>query len=83
MRIISPHHDHAMSMEAGPHDAVHGARPSIRSRPELEVADVVRQHGAAFLARYGQTLCGEQHRALRAIVLCYIHRRPGRPQNPL
>jgi hypothetical protein len=40
------------------------------SRPPLEVADVVRQHGAAFLARYGHTLCGEQHRALRAIALC-------------
>ena len=37
------------------------------SRPPLEVADVVRQHGAAFLARYGHTLSGEQHRALRAI----------------
>jgi hypothetical protein len=41
------------------------------SRPHVEVADVVRQHGQAFLARYGHTLCGEQHRALRAIELCY------------
>lgn len=41
------------------------------SPPHLEVADVVRQHGQAFLARYGHTLCGEQHRALRAIELCY------------
>jgi hypothetical protein len=41
------------------------------SRPTLEVADIVRQHGAAFLERYGHTLCGEQHRALRAIELCY------------
>ena len=40
------------------------------SAPPLEVADVVRQHGAAFLARYGSTLSGEQHRALRAIALC-------------
>jgi Putative transposase/Transposase zinc-binding domain len=40
------------------------------SRPPLEVADVVRQHGAAFLARYGPILSGEQHRALRAIGLC-------------
>jgi len=40
------------------------------SRPPLEVADVVRQHGAAFLARYGPTLSGAQHRALRAIALC-------------
>ncbi len=38
--------------------------------PRLEVADVVRQHGAAFLARYGSTLSGEQHRALRAIAVC-------------
>jgi len=40
------------------------------SRPPLEVAEVVRQHGAAFLARYGHTLSGAQHRALRAIAVC-------------
>jgi len=40
------------------------------SRPPLEVAEVVRQHGAAFLQRYGHTLSGEQHRALRAIAVC-------------
>ncbi len=40
------------------------------NRPPLEVADVVREHGAAFLARYGSTLSGAQHRALRAIALC-------------
>jgi hypothetical protein len=40
------------------------------SRPQLELAAVVRQHGAAFLERYGSTLCGEQHRALRAMKLC-------------
>ena len=40
------------------------------SRPPLEVADVVRQHGTAFLARYGHTLSGAQHRALRAIAVC-------------
>ncbi len=40
------------------------------SRPPLEVADVVRQHGATFLERYGPSLSGEQHRALRAIALC-------------
>jgi len=38
-------------------------------RPLLEVADVVRQHGAAFLARSGPTLSGEPQRALRAIAL--------------
>jgi hypothetical protein len=41
------------------------------SRPQIELADVVRQHGPAFFERYGHTLCGEQHRALRAIELCY------------
>ena len=40
------------------------------SRPGLEVADIVRQHGDALLARYGATLSGAQHRALRAIAVC-------------
>jgi len=40
------------------------------SRPPLEVADVVRQHGDAFLQCYGATLSGAQHRALRAIAVC-------------
>src|SRR5512133_2807229 len=40
------------------------------TRPALEVADVVRQYGAASLARYGATLSPEQHRALRAIAVC-------------
>jgi putative transposase/transposase-like zinc-binding protein len=40
------------------------------TRPTLEVADVVRQYGAAYLARYGSTLSTEQHRALRAIAVC-------------
>jgi Putative transposase/Transposase zinc-binding domain len=40
------------------------------SRPLLEVADIVHQHGDAFLARYESTLSGEQHRALRAIAFC-------------
>ena len=40
------------------------------NRPPLEVADVVHQYGATFLARYGPTLSGAQHRALRAIALC-------------
>ena len=41
------------------------------SRPQLEGADVVRQHGETFRQRDGHTLCGEQHRALRAIERCY------------
>jgi len=40
------------------------------TRPALEVADVVRQYGAAYLARYGSSLSPEQHRALRAIAVC-------------
>jgi Putative transposase/Transposase zinc-binding domain len=40
------------------------------SRPPLEVAEVVRQHGDAFLQRYGSTISGTQHRALRAIAVC-------------
>jgi hypothetical protein len=40
------------------------------NRPQLEVADIVRQHSDAFLARYGATLSGAQHRALRAIAVC-------------
>ena len=40
------------------------------TRPALEVADVVRQYGAAYLARYGSPFSPEQHRALRAIAVC-------------
>ena len=40
------------------------------NRPQIEVADIIRQYGEAFLARYGHTLNGTQHRALRAIELC-------------
>jgi hypothetical protein len=40
------------------------------TRPSLEVADVIRQYGAAYLARAGSTLSTEQHRALRAIAVC-------------
>ncbi len=71
MLIIPLPHDHAISIEAEPHDAAHSSRPPTNSRPQFEIADVVRQYGEAFLARYGHRLCGEQHRALRAIELCY------------
>jgi hypothetical protein len=40
------------------------------TRPPLEVADVVQQYGAAYLARYGQRTSTAQHRVLRAIALC-------------
>jgi hypothetical protein len=71
MLIIPPPPNRAMPVESGPHDPAHGSRSSTINRPQIEVADVVRQYGKAFLERYGHTLCGEQHRALRAIELCY------------
>ena len=40
------------------------------TRPRLEVAEVFRQHGDAFLDRYGGTLSSEQRRALRDIAAC-------------
>jgi hypothetical protein len=39
-------------------------------RPALEVADVVRAHGPAFLARHGPGLSAAQHRALRDVARC-------------
>src|SRR5688572_9815927 len=70
MLIIPPSHGHVMSMDAGRHDAGYGSQPPTMSRPRIEVADIVRQYGEAFLERYGQTLSGVQRRALRAIELC-------------
>ncbi len=40
------------------------------TRPPLEVADVVRQYGAAYLAQYGHRTSTAQQRVLRAIALC-------------
>jgi hypothetical protein len=40
------------------------------NRPVLEVADVIRTHGAAFRARYGRTLTAEQRQALRDLAAC-------------
>jgi hypothetical protein len=40
------------------------------TRPRLEVAEVFRDHGDAFLDRYGATLSPEQRRALRDITDC-------------
>jgi hypothetical protein len=40
------------------------------TRPRLELAEVIRSHGEAFLDRYGATLTPEQRRALRDIALC-------------
>jgi Putative transposase/Transposase zinc-binding domain len=39
-------------------------------RPAWEVADVLRQHGAAFQAQYGGVLSGAQRQALRALTAC-------------
>ena len=39
-------------------------------RPPLEVADIVRAHGAAFLARYGPGLSTAQRRALADVAVC-------------
>ena len=40
------------------------------TRPRLEVGDVFREHGDAFLHRYCATLSPEQRRALRDIAAC-------------
>jgi hypothetical protein len=40
------------------------------TRPRLEVADVFRNHGDAFLDLYGDTLSPEQRRALNDIAAC-------------
>jgi hypothetical protein len=39
-------------------------------RPALEVADILRQHGEAFLQRYGSRLSGEQRKALNDLAIC-------------
>jgi hypothetical protein len=40
------------------------------TRPRLEVADVIRTHGDAFLDAYGDTLSSEQRRALADLACC-------------
>jgi Putative transposase/Transposase zinc-binding domain len=42
----------------------------ITDRPALEVADVIRQYGPAFRARYGRALTREQRQALRDLAAC-------------
>ena len=39
-------------------------------RPALEVAEVIREHGDAFLAQYGDTLTDTQRKALRDLAAC-------------
>jgi hypothetical protein len=40
------------------------------ARPALEVAEVIRQYGDAFLERHGGTLTAEQRQALSALAAC-------------
>jgi putative transposase/transposase-like zinc-binding protein len=39
-------------------------------RPALEVAEVIREHGEAFLERYGSKLSATQRKALRELAVC-------------
>jgi hypothetical protein len=43
---------------------------ALTARPALEVADVLRVHGAAFLARHAAWLSTEQRRTLRDLAAC-------------
>jgi len=40
------------------------------TRPQLEVADIVQQYGAAYLARYGAVTSTAQRRVLHAVAQC-------------
>jgi Transposase zinc-binding domain len=40
------------------------------SRPPLEVADIIRQYGDTYLARYGRVTSGAQLRGLQAVSQC-------------
>src|SRR4051794_4318147 len=42
----------------------------MNARPKLEVADIVRAHGGAFLAKYRRHLTATQKKALFAIGAC-------------
>ena len=42
----------------------------LTERPTLEVAEVIREHGAAFLAKYGGRLTVAQRKALRDLAVC-------------
>jgi len=44
--------------------------PPLTPRPALEVGDLLRAHGAAFLAQYGPVLSATQRRALRDLAAC-------------
>jgi len=49
-------------------DACPRDRPRVPARPALELADIVREHGAAFRLRH--ILTPEQHAVLSAVVRC-------------
>jgi hypothetical protein len=44
--------------------------PVVGARPLLEVADVIRSHGEAFLQKYGSQLSATQRKALRDLAVC-------------
>jgi hypothetical protein len=44
--------------------------PVVGTRPTLEVADIIRQHGAAFLDRHAARLTAAQRQALRDLGCC-------------
>jgi Putative transposase/Transposase zinc-binding domain len=43
---------------------------TLAARPALEVADIIRAHGAAYLAEHGAQLSGGQKRALHELAAC-------------
>jgi len=45
-------------------------REAVAARPPLEVADVIRSHGTAFLQKYGSHLTATQKKALRELASC-------------
>ncbi len=42
----------------------------VGERPPLEVADVIRSHGEAFISKYGKHLSDVQKKTLRVLALC-------------
>jgi len=42
----------------------------VGARPVMEVADVIRSHGEAFLQKYGSHLASTQRKALRDLAVC-------------
>ena len=59
-----------MSAAPAPTPAPAPAGRAGTERPALEVADVVRAHGAALVARHGSTLAAVQRRALADMAAC-------------